>query len=160
MIVAENQTKNLPGEALCAEHMGRFVRLIEENPKDALAEFGFTFLYSIDESDAARFLRTVGLAEENWRQRFLETVALHRRGRLDEAEKAYKELLSESKKSREIEYNLAALQLQRGDLDAAKKHLAAFEKYLDGVEKTAGSETLIEEYRLRLAELKAELDEE
>jgi Flp pilus assembly protein TadD len=157
---AVGQRTTRPGEALCNEHIGRFVRLIEENPKEAIAEYGLTFLNSIDESDAAWFKRGVGLADESWRQRFLETVAIHRRGRLDEAEKAYKELLAESKKSKEIEYNLAALQLQRGDLEAARKHLAAFEKHLESIDPATVAEPLLEEHRVRLAELKAELDED
>lgn len=152
------QRTERPGVALCNEHIGRFVRLIEENPQQALDEYGFTFLNSIDQSDAARFLRSVGLADESWRQRFLEAVAVHRRGRLDEAEKAYKELLAESKKSKEIEYNLAALHLQCGDLEAARKHLAAFEKLLESVDPATVAPALLDEHRVRLAELKAELD--
>ena len=36
---AVGQRSTRPGEALCNEHIGRFVRLIEENPKEALTEY-------------------------------------------------------------------------------------------------------------------------
>jgi Flp pilus assembly protein TadD len=146
------------GEALYAERTGRFVRLIEEQTDQALLEYGFSVLNSIDESDGAFFLRSINLADESWRQRFLEAVAIHRRGRYDEAEKRYKALLSESKEHKEIEYNLAALFCQRGDLDSARKHLEAFEKWIAGIDVSEASPSFLEECRARIVELRSELE--
>lgn len=146
--------RSLPGERLYAEHTGRFVRLIEEHPEKALAEYGFTFIHSVDESDAATFLKKAGLSENTWREGFLEAVAFHRRGKLDDAEKRYKELLSKSKKSGEIDYNLAALYLQKGDFDVARKHLDSFEKNLGGSD---AADPHVIECKQRIAELRAEL---
>lgn len=148
-----------PGDALYAEHTGRFVRLIDDQPEKALAEYGFTFIHSVDESDCAIFLKSLGLAEDTWRQRFLEAVALHRRGRLDEAEKRYKALLADDKGRKEVEYNLAALFLQRGDLETARKHLAAFEKYIAELDGGGATALFAAECRQRIMELREELQE-
>lgn len=149
------KSRALPGEALYAELTGRFVRLIEEHPDRALGEYGFTFINSIDESDAITFLGSVGLSGNTWRERFLEAVALHRRGKLDEAEKRYKTLRAESKKNHEIDYNLAALYLQRGDVESARKHLDGFEKHMQEIET---QNSFVSECRTRIAELRAELE--
>lgn len=144
-----------PGERLYAEHTGRFVRLVEDQPEKAFTEYGFTFLHSVDESDAAIFRKRVGLSDGSWRDSFLEAVAAHRRGKLDEAEKRYKELRDKDKgatRGGEVDYNLAALYLQRGDFDAAKKHLDNFEKRLGEVDQSRQTE-----YRSRIAEMRAEL---
>lgn len=147
------------GEALYAERTGRFVRLIEDQTEQALLEYGFSVINSIDESDGAFFLRSINLADDSWRQRFLEAVAIHRRGRYDDAEKRYKTLLAEAKDHKEIEYNLAALYCQRGDLDSARKHLENFEKWIAGVDAAEASPSFIDESRARIAELRSEMEQ-
>lgn len=144
----------LPGAALYAEHTGRFARMLDDQAEKALDEYGFTFIYSVDESDSAAFLKSLNLIEESWRQSFLETVALHRRGKLAEAEKQYKDLLAKDPSHKEIEYNLAALHLQRGDTDQARKHLDNFEKYLSGLPE---ANPFVQESRVRVQDLSEEL---
>ena len=146
------------GESLYSEHTGRFVRLILEKPEQALEEYGFNFVYSIDESDSAAFLKNIGIESDSWRQRFLEAVALHRRGELKNAEKVYKELLSEDGKHKEIEYNLAALYLQSGEEEKAKEHLGKFEKFVSSIEPEENDAVILEEFTQRIKEIKEELE--
>lgn len=145
------------GESLYTEQTGRFLRLSIEKPEDALLEYGFTFIYSIDESDSATFLKNIGVADNSWRQRFLETVASHRRGKLTDAEKQYKSLLEEEPKNKEIEYNLAALYLQKGEIDLAVKHLEKFDKFVSSI-KDEEYKAIAVEYKERISELKQEIE--
>lgn len=152
----EIESGRAPGAELYAEHCARYARLLGENPDRALEEYGFTFVNSVHESDSAVFLKELDLAEPGWRQDFLEAVALHRRGKLDEAEKRYKDLLKQSKDHQEIEYNMAVLQWQRGDAEASEKHIKVFEGYLDSVEQT---NVFVDECRGRVKALREELSE-
>jgi len=146
--------RQLPGAKLYAEHTGRFARLIDEQAERALEEYGFTFLYSVEEPEAAAFLKSLDMAEESSRQQILETIALHRHGKMSEAEAGYKKLLAENKECKEIEFNLAVLYAQRGEADLAKKHLDNFEKYLGGLPET---NPFVLDCRQRVEELKGEL---
>ncbi|MBL4890000.1 MAG: tetratricopeptide repeat protein [Candidatus Lindowbacteria bacterium] len=150
------EVRKSPGLSLYSEYTGRFARMIEEDPNKALDEYGYTYLYSVDDPDSAAFLRAIDQAEDSWRQRFLETVNMHKRGKLDEAEASYKKLMSEDETHKEVEYNLAALYLQRGDLDVATKHLENFENYIKTVPETV---PYAQECKIRIEEFKEELRE-
>lgn len=150
------ESRSHGGLGLYSEYTGRFARMLDENQDQALTEYGFTFLHSVDESDSALFLKSIGLAKDTWRQRFLETVAMHRRGRLADAEAGYKKLLSEDKNRREIEFNLSALYLQRGEVELANQHLTRFEAYLATLPENS---VYVEECRAQVNELKEEIAE-
>lgn len=155
-------SRKVPGEIFYKEHVARFGRLLGVQPEQAVAEYGFTFLHSIDESDAAVFLQSQGLADENWHQSFMLAVASHRKGELDAAEKQYKQLLEHARDRKEIEYNLAALYMHRGDLANARKRLDVFEKWIAEAGKTAVSVdalAFIKDSKARIADLRSELEQ-
>lgn len=155
--------RSLPGEALYKEHIARFQMLLQSQPDQAAAQYGFSLLHSTPESAGAEFLENQGLGDGSWFHRFQLAVAQHQRGDMDGAEKQYKALLDESKSHREIEFNLAMLYSAKGDDAQARKRLDAFEKWLDECEKrvdlSRDAHGYVAECRENARALRAELDQ-
>lgn len=119
--------EELPGEALHNERIARFAMLAAENAPQAYAEYGLTLIHSIHEADAAAFLKSLDIAQED--EPFLLAVAAHRRGAMDEAEKTYEKIAKDPKRGEAL-YNLAVLRAQRGDDDGAREAVDRFLAFL------------------------------
>lgn len=123
-------TKVHPGSALHEDRVARFAVLAKENPALAYEEYGLSLVHSINEADAARYLERVGYEDASPDGVFLRAVAAHREGDLEVAKAAYEAFRKEHPDRIEVLYNLAVLEYQRGNEEAAAALLDDFAKVL------------------------------